>query len=140
MDGVAGRVCTGQLYGESIGLLSSRVMVLPESIEADKFGALCAGMSDELTESVAATYEKSGTPMASKYLPYGALREVSLEKHALDVNLPAQHSLPLQRTTSQVLPYLGRRAIENKSLLSGEGGASSERRRVWAEIRRRIGF
>ena len=34
-------------------------------------------MSDELTESVAATYEKSGTPMASKYLPYGALREVS---------------------------------------------------------------
>lgn len=86
MDGVAGRVCTGQLYG----------------------------MSDELTESVAATYEKSGTPMASKYLPYGALREV--------------------------LPYLGRRAIENKSLLSGEGGASSERRRVWAEIRRRIGF
>jgi hypothetical protein len=53
-------------------------MILPESIEADKFGALCAGMSDELTESVAATYEKSGTPMASKYLPYGALREVSL--------------------------------------------------------------
>lgn len=49
LDGVAGRVCTGQLYG----------------------------MSDELTERVAATYERSGTPMASKYLPYGALREVS---------------------------------------------------------------
>lgn len=40
----------------------------------------------------------------------------------------------------KVLPYLGRRAIENKALLSGEGGASAERRRVWAEICRRIGF
>jgi hypothetical protein len=64
-------------------------MLLPESIEADKGGALRTGMSDELTESVAATYEKSGTPMASKYLPYGALREVSLDRHALDVYLPA---------------------------------------------------
>lgn len=85
-DGVEGRVCTGQLYG----------------------------MSDDLTETVAMSYETRGAPMASKYLPYGALREV--------------------------LPYLGRRAIENKSLLSGEEGAKGERRRVWAEIRRRIHF
>lgn len=49
MPGVAGRVCTGQLYG----------------------------MSDALTEDVARTYENTGTPMASKYLPYGALRDVS---------------------------------------------------------------
>jgi hypothetical protein len=63
-------------------------MILPESIEADKFGALCAGMSDELTESVAATYEKSGTPMASKYLPYGALREVSFHATSVEWTFP----------------------------------------------------
>ena len=36
------------------------------------------------------------------------------------------------------MPYLSRRAIENKSVLSGEGGAIAERRRVGAEIRRRL--
>lgn len=36
------------------------------------------------------------------------------------------------------MPYLNRRAIENKSILSGEGGAIAERRRVGAEIRRRL--
>ncbi|KAL1714374.1 FAD-linked oxidoreductase-like protein [Schizophyllum commune] len=80
---VTGRVTIGQLYG----------------------------MSDDLTESVAARV-KSGEPFVIKYVPYGAL--------------------------SEVLPYLGRRAIENKSMLFGEGGAAHERERAWAEIRKRV--
>lgn len=50
-----------------------------------------------------------------RYLPYGPLR--------------------------QVMPYLARRAIENKSILGnssgaaqGEGGADRERRRAWKAI------
>ncbi|KAL1684964.1 FAD-linked oxidoreductase-like protein [Schizophyllum commune] len=69
------------------------------------------GMSDDLTESVAARV-KSGEPFVIKYIPYGAL--------------------------SEVLLYLGRRAIENKSMLFGEGGAAHERERAWAEIRKRV--
>ncbi|KAL1743703.1 FAD-linked oxidoreductase-like protein [Schizophyllum fasciatum] len=80
---VTGRVTIGQLYG----------------------------MSDDLTESVAARV-KSDHPFVIKYVPYGAL--------------------------SEVLPYLGRRAIENKSMLFGKCGAAHERERAWAEIRRRV--
>jgi proline dehydrogenase len=39
-----------------------------------------------------------------------------------------------------VLPYLGRRAIENKALLSGDSGTTAERRRVVIELKRRIGW
>lgn len=42
--------------------------------------------------------------------------------------------LPL---SSQVMPYLSRRAIENKSVL-GNGAAQEERRRAAAEIVARI--
>lgn len=35
------------------------------------------------------------------------------------------------------MPYLGRRAIENKGML-GDGGASEERRRAGREVRRRM--
>ncbi|KAJ9101213.1 hypothetical protein QFC21_003432 [Naganishia friedmannii] len=86
LPGVRGRVSTGQLFG----------------------------MSDNLTEAVAAKFEVKGAPMVLKYLPYGSLKEV--------------------------LPYLGRRAIENKSMLNGEGGASFERGRVLGEIKRRMGL
>ncbi|KAF8741928.1 Proline dehydrogenase, partial [Rhizoctonia solani] len=66
------------------------------------FGQLY-GMRDELTNWIASVF-KSESPMAFKYLPYGALAEV--------------------------MPYLSRRAIENQSVLSGEGGAAEERRRA----------
>lgn len=36
-----------------------------------------------------------------------------------------------------VLPYLGRRAIENKAILSGEGGAKAEKARIVKELKRR---
>ncbi|CAE6426615.1 unnamed protein product [Rhizoctonia solani] len=71
------------------------------------FGQLY-GMRDELTNWIASVF-KSESPMAFKYLPYGALAEV--------------------------MPYLSRRAIENQSVLSGEGGAAEERRRAGDLIR-----
>ncbi|KAF8761680.1 Proline dehydrogenase [Rhizoctonia solani] len=74
------------------------------------FGQLY-GMRDELTNWIASVF-KSESPMAFKYLPYGALAEV--------------------------MPYLSRRAIENQSVLSGEGGAAEERRRAGDLIRKRI--
>lgn len=36
------------------------------------------------------------------------------------------------------MPFLGRRAIENKALMSGDQGAAAERRRVGSEIWRRM--
>lgn len=35
------------------------------------------------------------------------------------------------------MPYLSRRAIENKSVLNGERGARMESDRAWGELRRR---
>lgn len=69
------------------------------------------GMADELTDNV--THQLP--PFATlKYVPYGRLEEV--------------------------MPYLGRRATENKSLLKGEHGAAAERRRAWSEMARRAGL
>ncbi|CUA71364.1 hypothetical protein RSOLAG22IIIB_04579 [Rhizoctonia solani] len=74
------------------------------------FGQLY-GMRDDLTNWIASVF-KSNSPMAFKYLPYGALAEV--------------------------MPYLSRRAIENQSVLSGDGGAAAERRRAGELIRKRM--
>jgi proline dehydrogenase len=68
-------------------------------------------MCDELTNAAAATFVPGGAPILTKYLPYGGLDEV--------------------------LPYLGRRAIENKTVLKGEGGATAEVSRAWGELKRR---
>ncbi|KAJ7649532.1 FAD-linked oxidoreductase-like protein [Mycena polygramma] len=73
------------------------------------FGQLY-GMCADLTEYLVAQTE-SAAPMVIKYVPYGAL--------------------------SEVMPYLGRRAIENKSVL-GDGTAQAERRRAWDLIWERI--
>ncbi|EJT99035.1 FAD-linked oxidoreductase [Dacryopinax primogenitus] len=69
------------------------------------------GMHDNLTDYVAERLVAS-KPVATKCIPYGIIDEV--------------------------MPYLGRRAIENKSVLGGTGGASEERRRMGAELWRRI--
>ncbi|KAJ6459606.1 FAD-linked oxidoreductase [Mycena sanguinolenta] len=73
------------------------------------FGQLY-GMCDDLTQHLANQTE-SGAPMVIKYVPYGALAEV--------------------------MPYLSRRAIENKSVLGG-GAAQAERARAWDLIWQRI--
>ncbi|KAJ6581555.1 FAD-linked oxidoreductase-like protein [Mycena capillaripes] len=73
------------------------------------FGQLY-GMCDDLTQHLAAQTE-SGAPMVIKYVPYGAL--------------------------AGVMPYLSRRAIENKSVLGG-GAAQAERKRAWDLMWERI--
>ncbi|EIW86232.1 FAD-linked oxidoreductase [Coniophora puteana RWD-64-598 SS2] len=86
------------------------VIVLPETVtELVAFGQLL-GMSDALTDHIIHR-TRSAAPCALKYVPYGALADV--------------------------MPYLGRRAQENRSVL-GDGGARLERKRAGAEIRRRV--
>lgn len=67
-------------------------------------------MSDALTDHVRQSV-RSSAPFVTKYLPYGALADV--------------------------MPYLSRRAVENKSVL-GDGGAAAERRRAAAEIYKKL--
>ncbi|WVO22901.1 uncharacterized protein IAS62_004244 [Cryptococcus decagattii] len=70
------------------------------------------GMKDDLTDRMASKFVNDGKPVALKYMAYGKL--------------------------SEVMPYLGRRAIENKSLMSGDQGAAAEMGRVAAELKRRF--
>jgi len=66
------------------------------------------GMSDTLTDRLATSESvRTRAPFVIKYLPYGALSEVT--------------------------PYLSRRAIENKSVL-GYGHAAEERKRAFDAI------
>lgn len=69
-------------------------------------------MRDDLSEIVTESFEPSRLPMSLKFVAYGRLLEV--------------------------MPFLGRRAVENKSIMNGPGGAAAERRRVGIELRRRI--
>jgi len=64
------------------------------------------GMSDTLTDRLA-TSVRTRAPFVIKYIPYGAL--------------------------SEVMPYLSRRAIENKSVL-GNGHVAQERKRAFDAI------
>ncbi|KAI0063089.1 FAD-linked oxidoreductase [Artomyces pyxidatus] len=68
------------------------------------------GMSDALTNHLV-DKTRSSAPFVIKYVPYGALEEV--------------------------MPYLSRRAIENKSVL-GNGQAAEERRQAWKQIWQRL--
>ncbi|WWC85649.1 uncharacterized protein L201_000515 [Kwoniella dendrophila CBS 6074] len=70
------------------------------------------GMRDDLSDKIHNAFEESKSPMSLIFIAYGRLKET--------------------------LPFLGRRAIENKSLMTGAGGAAVERRRVGTEIRRRL--
>ncbi|KAF9221317.1 FAD-linked oxidoreductase [Gyrodon lividus] len=85
------------------------LIVPPEVADRVTFSQLY-GMSDSLSNYLVGR-TKSTTPCVIKYMPYGALREV--------------------------MPYLSRRAIENKSVL-GEGGAVRERKEAAREIWRRV--
>ncbi|PIL30759.1 hypothetical protein GSI_06927 [Ganoderma sinense ZZ0214-1] len=68
------------------------------------------GMSDGLTDHLVER-TRCASPFVLKYLPYGKL--------------------------SEVMPYLSRRAIENKSVL-GNGGAAIERKRAASAIMARL--
>jgi len=83
---------------------------LPEEVTERVAVGQLYGMSDALTNSLV-NRTKSTSPFVIKYIPYGNLADV--------------------------MPYLSRRAIENKSVL-GNGGAADERRRAGAEIWNRL--
>jgi len=84
---------------------------LRDGLESKVNVAQLYGMRDDLTDRVVDMFEP-GTPVALKYIAYGKLNEV--------------------------LPFLARRAIENKSIMTGEGGAAVERKRVTDELWRRF--
>ncbi|KAH6917734.1 proline dehydrogenase [Coprinopsis sp. MPI-PUGE-AT-0042] len=87
----------------------TRVWVRPEVTERVTIAQLY-GMCDDLTDGLVARIA-SDSPMVIKYLPYGGIKEV--------------------------MPYLSRRAIENKSVL-GNGAAAKERERAFKEIMNRL--
>ncbi|KAG6369803.1 FAD-linked oxidoreductase-like protein [Boletus reticuloceps] len=91
------------------GIHKGTVMVPSEVAERLTFGQLY-GMSDSLTNYLVGRI-KSTTPCIIKYVPYGALVEV--------------------------MPYISRRAIENKSVL-GNGGAVRERKEAARLIWKRV--
>ncbi|PWN25541.1 FAD-linked oxidoreductase [Jaminaea rosea] len=79
--------------------------------------AQLAGMADDVTDKLANhLIAEEGSPTTLKYLPYGSF--------------------------DKVMPYLVRRAQENKSIMSGEGegggGAAEEKKRIRRELRRRV--
>lgn len=67
--------------------------------------------------------------MHLRYIPYGGLDEV---------NNQFVDEVRMTDTSSQVIPYLARRAVENRTVLGGRGGAADERRIAGAEIRKRL--
>ncbi|KDN46400.1 hypothetical protein RSAG8_04344, partial [Rhizoctonia solani AG-8 WAC10335] len=86
-------------------------VVLKDKVEERLCFGQLYGMRDDLTDWMVQTVEAK-SPMVLKYVPYGALADV--------------------------MPYLARRAIENRSVLGGEGGATMERRMVGQKIRKRL--
>lgn len=91
------------------------------------------GMKDDLTDKMSESFEPNGMPIALKVsgapVPIAPPRNEELETD------PAQYIA--YGSLGEVLPFLGRRAIENKSVMSGEGGASAERKRISTELSRR---
>ena len=84
-------------------------------------------MKDDLTDKMAESYQNNGMPIALKVCPLLSFPDLA----AADKQYIAYGSL------GEVLPFLGRRAIENKSVMSGEGGAAAERKRITTELSRR---
>ncbi|KAJ3733210.1 FAD-linked oxidoreductase [Lentinula guzmanii] len=82
------------------------VITIPPEVSNRMTIAQLYGMSDVLSESLVAR-TRTQSPLVVKSIPYGAL--------------------------SEVMPYLSRRAIENKSVL-GQGKAVAERKRAGEEI------
>lgn len=85
---------------------------LREDVRGKVFVAQLFGMRDDITDKVVATFDSGAVPVALKYIAYGKLQDV--------------------------LPFLARRATENKAVMTGEGGAKVERKRVSDELWRRL--
>ncbi|EIW65190.1 FAD-linked oxidoreductase [Trametes versicolor FP-101664 SS1] len=124
-----GQLGLGVLFGthnwESAGLIVDELVRQGLAVKVEGEGGVVA-VGDEVAERVTlgqlygmtaaltghlVDRVRSSSPFVIKYIPYGRL--------------------------SEVMPYLSRRAIENKSVL-GNGAAEDERRRAAAEIWTRI--
>jgi proline dehydrogenase len=91
-------------------------------------------MKDDLTDKMAESYQNNGMPIALKVSSSASFLfgvDCTTDRHLADDQYIAYGSL------GEVLPFLGRRAIENKSVMSGEGGAAAERKRITTELSRR---
>jgi proline dehydrogenase len=86
-------------------------------------------MGDALTDRIAASV-RTRFPFVIKYVPYGALSEVSYM-------LVPPVSARCTQAACQVMPYLARRAVENKSVL-GNGHAAEERRQAFDALWKRL--
>ncbi|KAK8845355.1 hypothetical protein IAR55_006068 [Kwoniella newhampshirensis] len=78
----------------------------------------------DLSDIIRASFEPSRSAMSMCFIAYGTLREVG--SHQRDTLI------------HQTMPFLSRRAIENKSIMSGPSGAAAERRRVGSALRQRF--
>ncbi|KAK2687850.1 hypothetical protein QWA68_013730 [Fusarium oxysporum] len=88
-------------------------LVVSKEIAGSFAFAQLYGMKDDLTNKITGSIEaEGGLPLVVKSMSYGDLKEC--------------------------LPFLARRAIENKAVLEGRGGAAAERVRLGREICRRI--
>ncbi|KAG8761177.1 hypothetical protein FRC14_006226 [Serendipita sp. 396] len=87
------------------------VVRVPPSVSAQVLVGQLLGMADELTNYVSSRLNSPNSPIVLKCIPYGRLEDV--------------------------MPYLGRRAVENKSVL-GNSNTSIERQRISQELRRRF--
>ncbi|PPQ68478.1 hypothetical protein CVT25_008404 [Psilocybe cyanescens] len=123
-----------------------RIKVGKQVVERVAIGQLY-GMSDDLTDWVVSRIASS-TPFVIKfcivliiilpfssvrYVPYGALADV---RPLLSIKIAVAFLL-IEYFPLQVMPYLSRRAIENKSVL-GDGNAQHERDRARQEIWKRL--
>ncbi|KAH9949482.1 FAD-linked oxidoreductase [Amylocystis lapponica] len=100
----------GELVRSGLAGSKDGVVSIPDTVAEHVAIGQLYGMSDALTNHLV-DRTRCSTPFVLKYIPYGNLAEV--------------------------MPYLSRRAIENKSVL-GNGGAADERRRAGAEIWQRL--
>ncbi|BCS30173.1 uncharacterized protein APUU_80476S [Aspergillus puulaauensis] len=99
-------------YGLAERRSDGKLIVSNEAAGSVAFGQLY-GMKDDLTNKIVGSVTtKDGFPLVVKSMSYGDLKEC--------------------------LPFLARRATENKAVLEGRGGARSERVRLGREIRRRL--
>ncbi|KAL3474885.1 FAD-linked oxidoreductase-like protein [Aspergillus californicus] len=88
-----------------------RLVVSNEAAGSIAFAQLY-GMKDDLTNRITGSITAGGFPLVVKSMSYGDLKEC--------------------------LPFLARRATENKAVLEGRGGAAAERVRLGREICRRV--
>lgn len=90
---------------------------------------MSTGMKDDLTNRVTGTVTaEGGFPLVVK---------VCQERSCNILKLTIIQSMSYGEL-KECLPFLARRATENKAVLEGRGGAASERVRLGREIRRRL--